>query len=270
MSKRASRQVKTEQKPPVVRTDAGQATNAASNPLFYRTIVPLDRERHRLARLDRPRRPFGFAERTQFIPAVAEEFTAACRDLAILFLPGTGRPNAVFVVGLSAGQNLLVTAEGEWAAAYVPAFLRRYPFIRGDVEGGEPIVCIDQSYEGLNQERGEPFFEEAGHTPFLEQQVGLVNAYFDASQRSEEFCDLLLSLDLFKSVTIDVKSSGSSTAVHGLLAVDEEKLNMLPARDFERLRKAGALAPIYAHLISMGSIGRLSARLDAIRNGVDG
>jgi len=269
MTKRAAKQAKVEPKQAVAEPAPMPVTSARSNPLFYRTIVPLDRDRHRLARLERPRRPFGFAENTQFIPAVAEEFAAACRDLAVLFLPGTSRPNAVFVVGLSAGQNLMVTPEGEWAAAYVPAFLRRYPFIRGDVEGGEPIVCIDQSYEGLNQERGELFFEGTGQTAFLDQQVGFVNAYFDASRRSEEFCDLLAGADLFKPVSIDVKSTGSSAAVHGLLAVDEEKLNALPAKDFERLRKAGALGPIYAHLISMGTIGRLSARLDEVRKGMN-
>ena len=43
---------------------------ATSNPLFYRDIVPLDRNRHRSMRLAPAGRPFAFAEATQFVPAV--------------------------------------------------------------------------------------------------------------------------------------------------------------------------------------------------------
>ncbi|SMC73647.1 SapC family protein [Rhizobium sp. RU36D] len=239
------------------------------NPLFYRNIVPLDRSRHKLARLESPSRPYGFAEGTQFIPAVTDEFSAACRELVILFLPGTQRLNAVFVVGLSAGQNLLVTQEGLWDGSYVPAFLRRYPFIRGDIEGADPIICIDQDFEGLNEERGEAFFTDDEQTAYLNNQVGLVNAYYEASRRSEEFCETIQSMGLLKSVTIDVRSQGAATSVHGLFSIDEEKLNALSSKEFDKLRKAGHLPAIYAQLISMGSVGRLSAKFDAARKGLD-
>jgi hypothetical protein len=241
----------------------------SGNPLFYRDIVPLDRDRHRRARLAAPGRPFAFAESSQFVPALAEEFASACRDLAIVFLPGPQRPTAVFVVGLRAGQNLLVTPEGNWDGGYVPAFVRRYPFIRGDIEGSDPVVCIDQSFEGLNEENGEAFFSEGTQTPYLESQVGFVNAYYDASQRSEAFCELVQRMELLKPVTIDVKSKGAATALHGLFAIDEEKLDALPAKKFEELRKARALPAIYAQLISLGAIGKLSAKLDAERRGLD-
>ena len=240
-----------------------------SDTVYYEKPVLLDRDKHRLARVARPQRPYGFAAQTQFIPAVVDEFVPACRELAILFMAGSGRPNAVFVVGFNAGQNLLVTPEGEWDGTYVPAFVRRYPFIRGDVEGAEPIICIDASYDGLNEQQGEPFFEGETQTPYLEAQVNFVNAYFEASRRAEEFSDSLQKLELFKSISIDVKSPGSSLALHGMLALDEEKLNALPAKEFEKLRKAGWLPAIYAHLISLGSVGRLSAKLDAKRKGLN-
>ena len=217
-------------------------------------------------RLARPQRPFAFAAGTQFIPAVADEFTAACRELPIVFMPGTTRPNAVFVVGLAAGENLLVRDDGEWDGTYIPAFVRRYPFIRGDVEGGEPIVCIDPTFEGFNEENGEAFFDGSSETGYLQAQVGLVNAYFESSRRSEEFCDVLNRMELLKSVTIDVRSPGNTLALHGLFTVDEEKLDKLPAKEFEKLRKAGYLPAIYAHLISLGGIQRLASRHEALRS----
>lgn len=241
----------------------------SNNPLFYRSIVPLDREKHRQVRVERSARPFAFAAQTQFIPAVVDEFVAACRELAIVFMPGAGRPNAVFLVGFAAGQNLLLTPTGEWDGTYVPAFVRRYPFIRGDVEGADPIICIDQGYDALNETNGEAFFDGEEQTPYLQAQVGLVNAYYEASKRSEEFADALQRMELMKPVSIDVRSPGNNLALHGMLAIDEEKLNALPGKDFDRLRKAGWLPLIYAHLISLGSIGRLTVKFDAMRKGLD-
>lgn len=238
---------------------------AANNPLFYRRVVALDREKHRKSRIARPQQPFGFAQGTQFIPAVVDEFASACREFAILFVPGPNHPSPVFVVGFSTGQNLLVTKTGEWSGTYVPAFVRRYPFIRGDVEGGDPVICVDQDYEGLNEKSGEAFFDGEEQTPYLQQQVALVNAYYEASRRTEEFCHLVQQSNLLKSITIDVRTPSGTTAVHGLLAIDEEKLNALAEKEFEKLRKGGWLPAIYAQLISLGSIGQLSARLDAMR-----
>lgn len=246
-----------------------QETPTTANPLFYRSIVPLDREKHRLARMARPERPYAFAERTQFIPAVVDEFVAACRELAIVFMPGVAQANAVFIVGLSGGQNMLVTPSGEWEGSYVPAFVRRYPFIRGDVEGKDPVICIDPTFEGLNEKDGEAIFDGEEQTAYLQAQVGFVNAYFEASRRSDEFMATLQRLDLLKSVSIDVKTAGNAVALHGLLAVDEEKLNALPGKEFEKIRKAGWLPAIYAHLISLGAISRLSAKLETKRKGLD-
>src|SRR5690606_1232450 len=124
------------------------------------------------------------------------------------------------------------------SGTYVPAFLRRYPFIRGDVEGRDPVICLDQDYEGLNETSGEAFFESEKQTPYLEQQVGFVNAYYEASRRTEEFCDLVQQLALLKSITIDVKSQSGAATMHGLMSIDEDLLNSLPAKDFEKLRKA--------------------------------
>lgn len=239
------------------------------NPLFYQSIVPLDRERHGRLRLEPALRPYGFAEAAQFVPALVDEFPSACRELAIVFLQGPQRPSAAFVVGLSAGRNLLVTREGRWDGTYVPAFLRRYPFIRGDIEGAEPVVCIDRAYEGLNEESGEAFFDEGKPTPYLDRQVGFVNAYYDASRKSEDFCDLVQKLGLLKPVTIDVRSQGATSSMHGLFSIDEDKLDALPGREFDKLRKSGALKAIYAQVLSMEAIGRLSARLDAARERLD-
>ena len=234
------------------------------NPLFYQRVVPLDSAAHRTLKLAPIAKPYGFAGDANLIPALVEEFSAAAGGMPVAFLPGADKPAAVFVVGFKPNQNLLVKADGQWAGSYVPAYLRRYPFIMGDVPGGQPILCIDGAFAGLGSE-GEPLFLDTGTpAPVVTQALALAENYRLGAQRSDEFCMTLQRLKLFRSVTLEAKPpDGQSVVVHGLMVVDEEALNNLPAEDLAELQRQKFLRPIYAHLISLGALPKLSERLQA-------
>jgi hypothetical protein len=224
--------------------------------MLYGEIVPLDREKHRALRLDTGENRFGMATNSHIVPALLQEFAAASTHLPIVFLPSAGLPVAVFLVGLRAGQSALVGPDGGWRGQYIPAYLRRYPFMFGEVAGGEPIVCIDSAYRSAEAEAGDRLFTDEGKdTPLLVERIRLMNEYYAAAKSNDAFIKSLNDLGLFRPITVDAKfQSGESVALHGLMVVDEQKLNALPDEDFLRLRKEGILAPIYAHLISLAKI----------------
>jgi hypothetical protein len=134
------------------------------NPLFYTNVVPLSSDAHRKLRFSTPPRPLDFAKDANLIPALVDEFELALVDLPIAFLPAADVPSAVFVTGLKPGTNAFISKDGLWDGKYAPAYLRRYPFIIGDVEGGDGILCVDDTYEGLNEKEGEPFFTKTGES----------------------------------------------------------------------------------------------------------
>ncbi|HLJ69720.1 MAG TPA: SapC family protein [Roseiarcus sp.] len=240
----------------------------ADAPLFYQNIVPLDRERHRKLRLVQNQRPFAFAAKSHMIPAVVDEFVMASRFLPIVFLPSSPHPSPVFLVGARTGQNLYVDKDGKWAEGYVPAFVRRYPFMLGTPENGAPIICVDEKHEGLRQNgAGDRLFSEDGaETPVLQEFAKLTESYFAAAKRTETFLETISALQLLRGVTIEMRPEpGSSNALHGFMTIDEARLNALPDQDFLRLRAEGWLAHIYAHLFSLGVIDRLR-RLSAPAN----
>lgn len=235
-----------------------------SQPLFYQSIVPLNRDTHAQKRVRIHPGMFGFAANDHLIPAVIDEFAAACRHLPILFLPGGAAPTPVFLVGVRSGHNILVGSDGRWEGAYIPAFVRRYPFILGEVEGADPMVCLDESSELLSEADGEPLFQENKETGFLNDRIALLRDYFDAARRTEVASKTLQDMDLFTSVTLDFKQGDlSSTSIHGLLAVDEQKLLALPDERIARLHRERVLGPIYAHLLSLGSVEPLGERARA-------
>lgn len=229
------------------------------NPLFYRDVVALDREAHAGLRFRAGPPPLGFARFTHLVPAVADEFPAACRELPILFVASAGAPSPAFLLGVRPDRNLLIDDAGAWRGSYVPAYLRRYPFIKGEVPGSEPIVCVDPGAE-LFAGDGEPLFAGGEPAPLLRERIELVNGYADAAQRTEALSRLLVELGLLKDVTIDFKLAEGASAIHGLLAVDEAKLNGLADADFLKLRQGGFLAALYAHLLSLAAIDQVAKR----------
>lgn len=237
----------------------------ADAPLFYKSVTPLNRERHRDLRLKTPERPFGFAADTHMIPALIEEFGAAARHLPIVFLPGATQPTPIFLVGLRPGQNCFVAADGSWDGGYLPAFVRRYPFIFGEVEGGAPLICIDESSDRLSREVGQRLFADDGtDTPLLAERIKFTNDYFVAAKRTDVLALKLRDLELLRPISIETRHGGQDSAVlHGLFAVDEPKLAALPDDRFLELRREGLVGPLYAHLLSLAAVDKLKAPIEA-------
>jgi hypothetical protein len=232
------------------------------NPLFYKKIVPLDNVKHRELRMARKGNVFPFARGANLVPAVIDEFGAAMAHLPIAFLPGAKQPAAVFVLGLEPGNNLFLEGDDSWAGRYVPAYLRRYPFIVGDVKGGEALLCIDEADEGVSRKDGERLFTDGGEAgPAVTQARDLCANYKRSADRTDEFCATLQTLGLFSSVTLNAQTPGrGNMVVHGLFTIDEAAVDRLGADDVKLLHEKRFLKPIFQHLASMGAITKLADR----------
>jgi hypothetical protein len=236
-----------------------------ANPLFYKNVVPLNTETHRNLRFATPKKPLAFAQDANLIPALVDEFEHAVDDLPIAFLPGNDAPAAVFVTGLKPGTNVFVSDEGLWDGKYAPAYLRRYPFIVGDVTDGEPILCVDDTYEGLSEKEGERFFTKDGESEeTLVRALTLSQSYKTSADRTDQFTRMVQEMDLFHSISLDaVMPDGEKTSVHGLMVVNEDALEGLSGDNLKKLNEAGFLKAIYCHLLSLRSISRLGRQSEA-------
>jgi hypothetical protein len=237
----------------------------ADTPIFYNDIVPLDRKRHQSLKLKSEPARYDFAAHSHVIPAIVDEFGMGGRYLPIVFLPGAKVPSAVFLLGMNPGDNRLISRDGRWEENYVPAYLRRYPFIIGEVEGAESIVCIDQSSALFSKDGGQPLFADDGEdTPFLQERIRFINDYLVAARRTEELVKVIAGLDLFQAITIDVQPAGQDRRVmHGLMMINLEKFNALPDADFLALRQQGFIPMVYAHLASLANLDRFAQRAEA-------
>ena len=237
----------------------------SSQPLFYKNVAPLTKERHGKWFL-RAENDYGFAAGTNCVYMAAVEFAAALKEYPIVF--GRGDDGHVFPVallGLKKDQNLYLTEEGYWRAVYVPAYVRRYPFVLANDRDGESFtVCLDESYAGFNQAKeGEALFGDDGEpTPVLRQTIEFLKSYQVQVDQTARFCKALDEMGLFEPMQANVKmTSGEEFALTGFLVVDKQRLKGLAAERIAHLVREDYLELIYAHLHSLSNVNTLIERL---------
>ncbi|MBL6455454.1 SapC family protein [Belnapia sp. T6] len=237
----------------------GAAQSAPSLPPLYRALEGLTAERHAALRLHDA--GYGFAAGASAIPLAAEEFTVAARSLPIVFA-ATAPHMPVVITGLSAGTNLYVDAGGAWkAGAYVPAYLRRFPFflLRVAPDSEELALCIDPSAPQVSETTGEPLFAEDGKpAPQLERAFAFTKSVEEAMLRTRTMTLRLAELGLLKSSVVQFEHHGKPLRVDGFFAVDRPALAALAPEQLAELRDRGWLEVIYAHLLSIGGMPELA------------
>jgi hypothetical protein len=237
--------------------------------LFYERPVPLNRTAHRDLRLKAVNN-IRFAAAAHSVPLTGVEFAPAARDFPILFAGNTmEEAGPMALLGLRQGENLLVGDNGFWEQGiYVPAFVRRYPFVLAEkpvgTEGDDFTVFLDEAYEGFNDSEGERLFNEDGtDAPALTNAVNFLGEFQDHVARTQWFMGKLREHDLLEPRTITLQKEGKGINLNGLFVINEEKLRSLDEKTAHEFLREGALGWIYAHLVSLANIDRMAARLDA-------
>lgn len=76
---------------------------------------------------------------------LAAEFEAASREYPIGFVDEGEAVYPAAVVGVRRGLNLFVGADGAWRGAYIPAYLRCYPFLLAQTPPDTFPLCLDDA-----------------------------------------------------------------------------------------------------------------------------
>lgn len=238
-----------------------------SGPSFYKNVVPLNRERHRNLKLRPSDGRVAFAAGAHFVPVAAVEFFDAARDYPIVFA-GSDDATPLSILGLRDGENLFVDEDGRWAkGAYVPVFVRRYPFILSRVgpEATDFAVCLDEAFDGLSEAEGTPLFDDGGkESELVTRVVGVLQNFLTETERTRRFVERLRGLDLLTVQSMQVQDgTGRTFALRDFRMVDEKKLKELDNDVVADLHRSGYLGCIYAHLVSLGNIAKLATRVPA-------
>ncbi len=148
--------------------------------------------------------------------------------------------------------------------AYIPAFVRRYPFVMADTgANGQLVVCIDESCPALNAETGELLINAEGRPePHMNEVMQFLNSFQGEFVRTEMITRQLDELGLFvpQGARFDTPA-GETYQLRDFYMIDEIRFGQIADDRLPQLFRSGALGMGYLHLASLGNMRRLLDRL---------
>lgn len=232
---------------------------------FYQKVVPLNSNAHRNLRFDTAKVNFEFVRDTTAVLLGAIEFAEAAREYPIVFIKAQdGKMRPVVLLGVRTGENLYVDDKGKWDARYIPAFVRRYPFVMAEGGAqGQLMVCIDEECPALNPNIGEVLIDETGQLqPRMNEVMQFLQNFQVEFARTEALVQQLDELGLFvqQGARFDIPN-GETFQLTDFYLIDEAKFGQLADDKLPALFRSGALGMAYLHLASLGNMRRLLDRI---------
>ena len=236
--------------------------------LFYESAVPVSSERHRNMSV-KTGASYRFAAKVNSVPLTAIEFGHAAFEYPIVF---SGTDEVIVpcaILGATAANNVFVQDDGSWGGKYVPAFIRRYPFVFAqDSTGKNLILHIDESFDGCNEEgRGEHLFDSEGNqTQYLKNVLNFLQDYQQRFNRTQIYCRRLKELDLLQPMEAQFNlPSGKRQSLSGFQTVNRERLKGLSGDDLTTLMRTDEMECTFLHLASLRHFGSIAERFSVGR-----
>ena len=237
-------------------------------PLFYKDLLPLNSRDHgdwKVSSFE----DAGFLSNTHAIPLTVDEFVDAQRDYPIVFTAGDN-PLPIALMGLNDGVNTFIGDDGKLeAGVYVPAYIRRYPFILAKLnkDSDDMSLCFDPQAGVVGKtDDGQPLFDGDQPTEYTNGVLEFCKRFEESGQRTRAFLEELKKLDILMDGEIAITRNDmpdTPFVYRGFRMVDENKLRELPSESVDALHKNGMMMLIHAQLFSMNLMRTLFERQSA-------
>ena len=238
----------------------------ASQMLFYESAVPVSSARHGRWSVE-VGADYTFSKNVNSVPLMAVEFPNAASEYAIVFAGAGENIVPAVILGMRAEENLYLTEQSSWKAKYIPAFVRRYPFVFANSKDGKTYtLCIDESFRGFNQEaRGQRLFSDEGKpSPYVENVLKFLEQYQIEQRRTQALCKKLQELNLLEPMQAQFKfGSGEQRSLTGFMAVSRDRIKTLGADVLADLVKTDQFELIHLHLQSLRNFSAMTERMAA-------
>lgn len=208
-----------------------------------------------------------YGENVHMVPVVGEELINLVLDYPVYLIKSkeTGKFGMNALLGFEPGENLYLQGE-DWAASYLPLYMRRQPFLlafSGEenelIEKQQASIAIDMDSKRISYTEGEALFNEDGSkTPYLESIIPHLGTIGAGMESNEVFISELERHDLIESAQLNVTfANGDKKSFQGIHSVDMRKLYELKGDVLEPMNNNGFLQACYLMAASMGQVSKL-------------
>ena len=226
---------------------------------MFKNLDPLDVAVHKDIRI-KPIDGLKYAAGVSSAPLSATEIGMAARYFPIVF-PDSEPLMPVALMSLKPDENAFVGADGKWLVDYVPAHIRRYPFILGTTETSDTFaIMIDRDAPHINLDQGERLYDDDGEmTPALTKAVEFLKMFQQESVATSQMIQPLVDKNMLIDQTYMItRDDGKEASYNGLRVVDAERISSLDDETLAAWVRSGLMGLIYAHLNSIDNIRKLA------------
>ena len=234
-------------------------------PLFYNTIEPINLEQHGKMKV-RAITSMPELGRTHAVPLTVDEFALVQRHFPIVFSVG-GQPVPIALMGLNEGVNVFLdeTGRSNDPNLYIPAYLRRYPFLLAKLrpDSDELSLCFDPMSGAVGDfEEGEALFDGDQPSDATKAILEFCEQFEAAGLRTNAFIEELVKTDLLMDGEVAIQPEGFEQPFiyRGFRMVDEEKLRNLRGDELRKMNQNGMLPLLFAHLFSLAQMREVFGR----------
>ena len=221
---------------------------------FYQNIIPLQKQKHQELKL-KSQETYAFAAHSNSAPLAGFEFFLASRHFPILFSKndaGEFTPLALLSFK-EKGHDLGDT----WQGYYVPAFIRRYPFVLSQ----EGTIMFDEKAPHFDTDEGDRLLNDEGEGSERLKQIVEFLQLMDASYKATvEYAKALGEKSMLEPFKKPVKVGDQNVNLESLYVINEQKLYDLSKDELHEWFKKGWIAWSHAHLHSISAIDEVIKR----------
>lgn len=209
---------------------------------------------------------YEFISHLNAVPVLANEILSAAPEFPIVFsaVGNTGEFIPLALMGLKDEQNLFLDDKNMLITRYIPAFIRRYPFVLSTSTTADVMaICIDEGSKVTVSDgsKGLRLFEENGEqSVHLKSVTEFLKDYHYRAEITKVFCKSLSDLGLLEPMNANITFKDNEAAnvnLTGFYIVKHEALKALKDADVLDLFRKDGLELIHAHIQSVANFNRL-------------
>ena len=241
------------------------ASQAPSNPLplLYNDLQPINMQQHGDKKLVQIQSAPHIAQ-AHAIPVTVDEFALLQRTYPIVFSVGDNSV-PLALMGLNEGVNTFLDDKGMLnEPVYLPAYLRRYPFLLAQLNEGsdELSLCVDPTSGVIGDGEGDAIFDGDQPSEKIKGILDFCEQFEAAGQRTAAFMAELEKSGLLMDgeVAIQPENSEQPFVYRGFRMIDEDKLREMRGDELRKMTQNGMLPLIFAHLFSLAQIRDIFGR----------
>ena len=239
-------------------------TGSSDLPPLYTNPVILNAKEHAALVFNRAA-SHNFARHVNSVPVVLSELMQLLPYYPIVFTTGKD-PALIAILGARNDENLFVGPDGKWLPnMYIPAYVRRYPFILTKLPDDKLVLGADIDSEFFATE-GEPVFVDNRPTDLAQTAFRFCVEFQQAFDATQLFCKAVSETGLLKNKRSSITTPrGAKFNLTGFAAVDGPALDELDNRTANNLRKQHWLGALYCHIASLERLKSFPQWLDERR-----